>query len=164
MTKKELTIIGNNALVEVAGIKNIPAKVDTGADSSSIWASNININKQNQLEFVLFAPGYELYTGDPIIAEEFSARHVRNSTGDPSIRYCATLTVKIKKRKIRATFTLADRSRNRFPILIGRKTLQNKFLVDVSKVAVPRPSTPRSAALQAELRSNPQTFHQKYMS
>lgn len=164
MTKKELTIIGSNALVEVAGIKNIPAKVDTGADSSSIWASSIKINDQNQLEFVLFAPGYELYTGECIVTEEFDVRRVRNSTGDSTIRYRAALSAKIKNRKIRANFTLADRSHNHFPILIGRKTLQNKFLVDVSRVAIPRPAMLTPAALRAELKSDPKTFHQKYMS
>lgn len=163
MSKKELTIIGNNVLISVGGIDKIPAKVDTGADSSSIWASDIIVNKQGQLEFTLFAPGYKLYTGEKIIADQYTARQVRNSTGDVSLRYQVTLPTKIQGRIIRARFTLADRSSNRFPVLIGRKTLQNKFLVDVSKVAVARPSTFDNTGLNHELTKDPQAFHQKYM-
>ena len=66
MMKKELKIIGANALITVAGIKGIPAKVDTGASLSSIWASNVHVNDQHQLEFTLLAPGHELYTGEVI--------------------------------------------------------------------------------------------------
>lgn len=160
---KELTIIGNNVLVQIAGIGKIPAKVDTGADSSSLWASNIQINGAGKLEFTLFGPSSPLYTGERIVAEKFSVRQVRNSTGDVHVRYCVLLTMKVKNRKIKTWFTLANRSRNRFPVLIGRKTLQNKFLVDVSKVAVPRPETFDNGSINAELLRNPQAFHQKYM-
>jgi len=160
---KSLTIIGNNALVTIAGIKNIPAKVDTGADSSSIWASNIRINDNNQLEFTLLGPDSPLYTGERITVSDFSVQQVRNSTGDVKIRYRVPLTMKVKNRAIQAFFTLSDRSRNRFPVLIGRKTLQNKFLVDVSKVSVPRPSTFQNADLIAELTADPKAFHEKYM-
>ncbi len=163
MTTRDLTIIGNNALVTIAGIKNIPAKVDTGADSSSIWASDIKINAAGQLEFSLLGPSNPLYTGERVTADSFFVQQVRNSTGNVGIRYRVPLVIKIKGRKIQASFTLANRSRNRFPVLIGRKTLQNKFLVDVSKVAVPRPATLENGDLNAELTADPHKFHQKYM-
>lgn len=163
MTTKDLTIIGNNALVAIAGIKNIPAKVDTGADSSSIWASDIRINAAGQLEFALLGPSHPLYTGERIVIDDFSVQQVRNSTGDVKIRYRVSLPMKVKNRKIQAFFTLADRSRNRFPVLIGRKTLQNKFLVDVSKISIPRPATLENDDLNSELAADPHKFHQKYM-
>lgn len=162
-TDKKLTIIGNNALVAIAGIKNIPAKVDTGADSSSVWASDIKINDAGQLEFCLLSPDSSLYTGERITVDDFSVQQVRNSTGDVKLRYRVSLPMKVKNRKIQAYFTLADRSRNRFPVLIGRKTLQNKFLVDVSKIAVPRPSTFENTELNTELSADPKAFHKKYM-
>lgn len=161
--KKPLTIIGNNTLVTIAGIKNIPAKVDTGADSSSIWASDVSVNQNNQLEFTLLGTNHPLYTGERIVSDDFTVQQVRNSTGDVKIRYRVKLTMKIRDRKIQTFFTLSDRSRNRFPVLIGRKTLQNKFLVDVSKISVPRPSTFRNTELAAELAADPQAFHEKYM-
>ena len=42
--KTDLGIIGSTEYVEIAGIKKVPAKVDTGADSSAVWASNISPN------------------------------------------------------------------------------------------------------------------------
>lgn len=159
----EKTIIGNNVLVAIAGIKHIPAKVDTGADSSSVWASEIEVNSNGQLEFCLFAPQSPFYTGERITATDFTIKQVRNSTGDVTIRYQVPLSITIKRRRVRANFTLADRSRNRFPVLIGRKTLQNKFLVDVSKVALPRPSTFDNQQLTQELTADPHQFHKKYM-
>lgn len=162
-TSQPKTIIGNNVLVTIAGIKDIPAKVDTGADSSSVWASDIHINHEGQLEFCLFAPQSPFYTGEHITVEDFTAMQVRNSTGDVTIRYQVPLSIKVKRRRVRAKFTLADRSRNRFPVLIGRKTLQNKFLVDVSKISVPRPSTFNNHELAQELTADPHRFHQKYM-
>lgn len=163
METRNLKIIGNNTLVEVAGIQKIPAKVDTGADSSSIWASQITINDQNQLEFCLFDKESPFYTGEVLTASEFWVKQVRSSNGQVAVRYVVPLTIKVKGRKIRARFTLSDRSKNRFPILIGRKTLQNKFLVDVSKIRISRSETFDNRSLSDELARNPQAFHKKYM-
>ncbi len=164
MSKRDLKIIGNNAFVEIAGIKNIPVKVDTGADSSAIWASRIRMNEENYLEFCLFGPKSPLYTGETLVAKQYNVKQVRSSNGQVSIRYSVPLKLKIEGRTIRADFTLANRARNRFPILIGRKTLQNKFLVDVSKVRIPRPPTFDNQRLNNELKSDPHAFHKKYMS
>lgn len=160
---KPLKVIGSTALIKVAGIEKIPAKIDTGADSSSIWASNIHINSANQLEFCLFAPKSPLYTGELISADEFKVQRVRNSTGDIHIRYRVALHTVIKGKKLRINFTLADRSRNNFPVLLGRKSLNNKFLVDVNKTAVKRPAHMDNSDLLAELSEDPRSFHKKYM-
>ncbi len=162
-TVKSLPIIGNNALVTIHNISNIPAKIDTGADSSALWASNLAVTDDGRLEFTLFGPSSPLYTGEKISLKDYSVQQVRNSTGHITLRYRVYLTMKVKNRKIRTNFNLYNRSNNRFPVLIGRKTLQNKFLVDVSKIAVPRPPTLNNVELNAELKANPQAFHKKYM-
>lgn len=160
---KDLPIIGNSVRIKVAGIPHVPAKVDTGATISSIWASDIVLNDQNQLEFCLFAPGSEHYTGERIVADEYKVRNVRNSTGQESVRYLVLLSTVIKGKRLRLSFTLADRSRNDFPVLIGRRALAGKFLVDVSKLGVAYPPHPVNDSLNDELRADPQKFHKKYM-
>lgn len=160
---KSLKIIGSTAYIQVAGIKKIPAKIDTGADSSSIWASEISINSRGELEFCLFAPASPLYTGERLTASDYKVQRVRNSTGDIHIRYRVALPAVIKGKKLRISFTLADRSRNNFPVLLGRKSLNKKFLVDVNQSAVKRPAPMDNTDLAAELAENPQKFHQKYM-
>ena len=47
---KELRTVGSNTIIKVAGIPNVPAKVDTGADSSAIWASDISVNSAGDLD------------------------------------------------------------------------------------------------------------------
>lgn len=158
-----LPIIGNSVRIKVAGISGIPAKIDTGATISSIWASDIRLTSDNRLEFSLFAPESPFYTGERISVDDFKARNVRNSTGHEDVRYLVTLPTTIKGKKIRVSFTLADRSRNDFPVLIGRRALKGKFLVDVSKLGVPYPPRPINGLLNQELAANPQKFHKKYM-
>src|SRR5579884_3393904 len=113
-------------------IKAVPAKVDTGADSSAIWATNIR-ERDGQLTFKLFGKQSPFYTGRHIKTKRYRVVSVRNSFGHSERRYKVYLRLTVAKRTIRASVTLADRAKNRYPILIGRRTLRGKFLVDVKK-------------------------------
>ncbi len=162
-TNFDLDIIGATEFVEIAGIKNIPAKVDTGADTSSIWASKINIEKDGTLNFVLFDNNSPLYTGEKLTSIDYTIKKVRSSHGDTQIRYSVPLELRIGNKILTTKFTLANRSRNNFPVLIGRRTINGNFLVDVSKDAVGyKKKISTSAKLNQEMRENPYEFHQKY--
>ena len=130
---KVLQHIGSKEFVALPGfaIEHIPAKVDTGADYSSIWASDI-AEMDGTLQFKLFGQGSRLYTGQTVTAHEYGVTEVRNSFGDSEIRYTVKMVMNLGGRKTKVNFRLADRSRNRYPVLIGKKTLVGKFLVDVS--------------------------------
>ena len=160
---QNLSIIGSTEYVEIAGIKNIPAKIDTGADTSSIWASHIDMNQDGTLKFVLFAEKSPFYTGKTIKTQKYLAKSVRSSIGEKQIRYRVKLPIKIGNKTLETTFTLSNRSRNNFPILIGRHTLEGNFLVDVSRSSVPRSSREISKRLNQELKANPYEFHRKYI-
>lgn len=129
-----LPIVGRMAYVHLhRGIHNdIPAKIDTGADASAIDASIIRVNDKGELEYVLFRPGYNYYDGTLHTTKNFTIKVVKSSTGHVQIRYTVRIPVYIESKKIIGTFTLTDRSKNMFPILIGAKLLRNKFIVDVS--------------------------------
>jgi len=160
------TIIGRNTRVDFIGLATgIPAKIDTGADSSAVWASQISIDETGVLSFVLFGETSEFYTGKTIKTRDFDVAKVRSSSGQTQIRYRTRLVVKIKSRIIKTWFNLSDRSKNRFPVLIGRQTLNNKFLVDVSRYTFPgkqNRSQPYLGELMVKLRQNPAEFHKKY--
>jgi hypothetical protein len=47
-------------------------------------------------------------------------------------RYKVKLLVVVNNRQIRAWFTLTDRSKRSYPVLLGRNVLHRKFIVDVS--------------------------------
>lgn len=164
-TKKQgkLGIVSSTEYISVGSIDNVPAKIDTGADSSSIWASDIEVDKEGILRFKLFAKKYHLYTGEVIERKEYTVSSVRSSNGMRQIRYCTIIPIKIAGRKIRASLTLANRSKNNFPVLIGRKTISGKFLVDVSRSKVKRPDRPITKNLNKELNENPYEFHKKYV-
>lgn len=154
--QKELTIIGRAERIDFPelDIKRVPAKVDTGADASSIWAENV-VLKEDGLYVVFFSPDSEYYTGlTHIFAKNsYSMTRVSSSFGHKEIRYKLKLKVKIKKRVVRATFTLSDRSEKLYPILLGRKLLNGKFLVDVQKGKPLRAAeAARSEKLKADLK------------
>lgn len=115
------------------GIENIPAKVDTGADGSAIWASGIKL-KDGKLSFYFFAPGSAYYRKRPTETTAFKSTVVKNSFGHKELRFKVKLRVKIgSKRVVAQWFSLADRSRNTYPILLGKNFLKKRFVVDVSE-------------------------------
>lgn len=131
---KRVTTIGSKILVSFPeeAIFDVPAKVDTGADSSSVWASNIE-EKDGVLRYVLFDEKSSLYTGRVIQTTKFTQSRIKNSFGTIEQRYKVTLLISINGIKVRANVTLADRKRNTYPLLIGRRTLKGRFIVDVAK-------------------------------
>lgn len=132
MTKR-LPHIGSRELVSFPdqGHEAVPAKVDTGADYSSVWASEI-VERDGTLEFKLFGRGSSFFSDSLIFVTNYGITEVRNSFGHTEIRYTVKLRVKLGAKVIGVQFRLADRSRNRYPVLIGKQTLSSKFLVDVS--------------------------------
>ena len=132
--QQDLANIGTVEVVNLPeyGIDNILAKIDTGADSSAIWASNI-IQKDGELSFNLFGATSPYFTGEEIKTKKYSIVRIKNSFGHTEIRYKVSIKLKMAGKLIKAQITLSNRANNRFPILIGRRTLKGKFLVDVSK-------------------------------
>lgn len=133
---KSLIIIGRAEHIQLVDFddQNVITKVDTGADISSIWASDV-IEKSGTLSFVLFGPKSPYYSGKVIRLRKPNYRLTRiaNSFGNRELRYVVQLRVRIHGKVIKAAFTLADRSSKIYPILLGRRLLNKKFLVDVSQ-------------------------------
>jgi hypothetical protein len=114
------------------GLENIHAKIDTGAYTSSLHCSSAEV-VNGKLEFVLLDEEHPEFTGMKFTVKKFTQREIKNSFGEAELRYVIKTTIKIFDRKIRAEFTLSDREKLRFPVLLGRKILRNRFLIDVTK-------------------------------
>lgn len=165
MIDQTLQVIGRNVMVSIVGHDScdIPAKVDTGADSSSIWVTNIKMSKFGTLSFTLFGEDSKYYTGEVIKRKAYRVAIVRSSNGQEQIRYRTEIPVKIAGKRVRVAFFLSDRSVNHFPILLGRKTINKKFLVDVSVKEYDKPPfIKRGGSLYKEMLADPYAFHKKY--
>jgi hypothetical protein len=119
-------------------IHGVPAKVDTGAYRSAVHASDIE-EKDGVVSFTLFG-------GHPVCGQmaqrlstsDFSKVVVANSFGHREERYDVRFRVKLGPKVFKAKFTLADRSKKIYPILLGRTMLNRRFLVDTNESAVDR--------------------------
>ncbi|MEO6761352.1 MAG: RimK/LysX family protein [Candidatus Saccharimonadales bacterium] len=133
-THKQLTPIGTTEVIDLLddGIFGVPAKVDTGADFSAIWASDIAV-EGNTLRFRFFSVGSSYYQDKFVSSTSFKKVRVKNSFGDAEERYKIKLRIGIGKRKLTRWFSLADRSNSTYPVLLGKNFLKNTFVVDVSK-------------------------------
>lgn len=129
------TTIGRAEAIQLVdyGPLTVVAKVDTGADISSLGVSDI-VEIDGRLAFKLLSSGHPDYSGEVITLEpgSFSKTRIANSFGQREIRYVIKLRVKLMGRLLRGTFSLADRSTKLYPVLIGRRLLKGKFIVDVS--------------------------------
>ncbi len=119
------------------GLQQVPARIDTGAKTSALWATSIK-EVDGELLYCLFGEDSTFYDGTVQSTRDFTRILVSTSTGQVEERYVVKHLVSLSGRKIRASFTLANRSNQAYPILVGRNVLRGKFLVDV-KQGKPRP-------------------------
>lgn len=133
-------VIGRSELLSFvdADAPRVPAKTDTGAYRSAVHASNISV-----VDGVL---RFELLGGHPVCGtlskqletEDFTQVTVANSFGHEEQRYEVKLKVKLGPKIFHARFTLADRSKKIYPVLLGRKLLNHRFLVDSAETSFDR--------------------------
>lgn len=130
------TTIGATATINFPDLDwhGVPARVDTGAATSSFHCSKVKVierNGQTLLSFVL-----DMKKGGaskPILVSDFKERTVKNSFGQSEQRYIIRTMVEVAGRQVRTQFSLADRFKMSFPVLLGRRLLKGKFIVDVSQ-------------------------------
>lgn len=148
---KEKTVIGRAEKVRfpTLGDSELHARIDTGAKTSSIWATDITETEQG-LCVRLASADYEINAHE-VVFEHYDRVRVASSMGHQQVRYRVKLPVVMYGRRIMATFTLSDRSTQVYPVLIGRSTLRGKFIVDV---ATGNPLLEEERRRSAELQTN----------
>ncbi len=136
--KREKIVIGTVDIIDfgILELEDVPCKIDTGAQTSSLHCSKIRIIERDGKEYLSFRvldPSHEMYSKKKFLTDEFKERKIRNSFGNYEYRYVIRTQVVLFGKKIKAEFTLADRGRMRYPVLIGKKLLNKRFIVDVSQ-------------------------------
>lgn len=132
MEKVKLTI-GRREHIDFPelGLYGITAKIDTGAYTTALHCHDIR-EENGVLYFKLLDPSHPEYTEKEQKFTEYSQKEVKNSFGEIEKRYIIKTVVKMGKKRIKSVISLTDRGTMRYPVLIGRKLLKNRFIVDVS--------------------------------
>ena len=130
---KLLPVIGWRELVQLPdlGLRHLPAKIDTGARTSSIHAEVLEEFERDSERFVRFSVDFP----EPRLKQVCEAVHVdirgvTSSNGETQRRYVIKTPLRIGDTEFRAEISLADRSDMKFPMLIGRSSLRRRFVVD----------------------------------
>lgn len=130
-TPKPLPIVGWRELVDLPGISltGIPAKIDTGARTSSLHARVIDDYERDGEHFVRFAVDWDdiAHEGEAV---KVDTRGITSSNGETQSRFVIKTPLRIGTVQFRAELSLADRSDMKFPMLIGRTALRRRFVVD----------------------------------
>ena len=119
-----------------AGIADLETKTDTGAYNSAIdccFAEETTDEKGCKiLRYILLNEKHPLYTGKVRRTKKYKKKVVRSSNGIETPRYQVQLKIQLKGVQYKTRFNLSDRSKMRYAVLLGRKFIAKRFLVDVS--------------------------------
>lgn len=127
----EKTVIGrfDKADFPALHLNDIAIKVDTGAYTSSIHCENIR-EEDDLLLCTFLDDEHPLYNGKEFTFKDYDIVFVRSSNGIIQKRYQVESTIKIFNKVYKISLSLSSRQEMRFPVLIGRKFLTKKFIVD----------------------------------
>lgn len=140
--------IGRKDIVDFPAfeLEHVPVKIDTGAYSCSIHCTSIRHVKtadSDCLEVVFLDPQTRGYTGETQRFLNFRTKIVKSSNGVAEERFFVEGNVVLFGESIETLFSLTERSGLRNPVLLGRRLLNKRFLVDTSKTKCSYKAAPR---------------------
>ncbi len=127
-------IVGRKESLSILDLElfDLDAKVDTGADSNALHCDHIEINN-NEVSFTLLDEVHPSYHGKRITLPIYKIKKVKSSNGEVQERPSVKVTIEFYGKKYKSVISLTNRADMKFPMLIGRRFLSERFLVDVSK-------------------------------
>ena len=127
-------MIGKSEVIDFPdlGLYGIQAKIDTGAYTTALHCHDIHV-KDNVLYFKFLDPTHPTYSERQQQFREFGQKDIKNSFGEVEKRYIIKTRVRIGRRVIKSVISLTNRGTMRYPVLIGRKLLKRRFIVDVEQ-------------------------------
>ncbi len=137
-------------LLEPDGIP-LKAKLDTGARTSSLQADRIELFTRDNKKWVRFHMQLEDANGKKheLTVERPRVRRVRikEHEGEYDRRPVVEMSFCIGNERHSTEFTLVDRSRFIYPVLLGRRFLEGFAAVDASQTFTRKPYCPTSTPL-----------------
>ena len=142
MSNNHPTLIGWKESIDLPewGIIDITAKADTGARRSAIDVEHIVELPGGQVQFEVAANRRTGQLRRTIVAKIAHQTHVRSSNGQQHERYFVETSVRVGEVTKKIELSLSNRKHMQCRMLLGRKALENDFLVDCSNIYVTRPN------------------------
>ncbi|WP_299065024.1 RimK/LysX family protein [uncultured Polaribacter sp.] len=117
-------------------LTDIDVKIDSGAYTSSIHCSNIEeitVDDSTFIRFKLLDPDHDLYNNKEFTFKNYASKVVKSSNGISETRFMIYTEIIMFNDKFPIYLTLSERKDMKFPILLGRKFLNKKFVIDTAK-------------------------------
>lgn len=148
-TRDGKLIVGETENVWLDSVNDVfPARIDTGATTSSLSAKDITVFERDGQRWVSFSLAHEGVV-EELTVETPLVRYVRirqASADDTDRRPVVALTMHIGKLSEKTEFTLTDRSQMAYPVLLGREFLKDIAVVDIARQNVQgTPKRPKAA-------------------
>lgn len=132
-------VIGSSELVRVLpGNVVLGSRIDTGAETTSINAIDMQLFERDSREFVSFRLNNDENSSlieEPVLKYVKIKRHAGESQSRPVIK----LRLILGGHEKVVLVTLTDRSKFKYPLLIGRNFLRDLYIVDVSESMTSKP-------------------------
>ncbi|QTD37726.1 ATP-dependent zinc protease [Polaribacter batillariae] len=117
-------------------LSEIDVKIDSGAYTSSIHCSDIqeiSVNGEPFIQFTLLDPEHPFYNHTKFKFKNYASKIVKSSNGIAEKRFMIHTKIVIFNKTFPIYLTLSERKDMTFPVLLGRKFLNKKFVIDTAK-------------------------------
>ena len=129
-----MEVIGHIETVDIPGLElfALDSKIDTGADSCSMHCDDIEVEGE-KVTFTLHDEVHPAYHGKRLTLPIFKIKRVKSSNGKSEERIFVKSLLKLGCKTYEAEISLTNREKMMYPMLIGRRFLSHRYLIDVSR-------------------------------
>lgn len=121
---------------EKLNLNEIEVKIDSGAYTSSFHCHKIERmvkEGENWVKCNFLDPDHEMFHEKEFCFPIHKTRRVKSSNGMVEERYSIVTDITIFQKTYPIELTLTERPDMKHPVLLGRKFLSKKFIIDTSK-------------------------------
>lgn len=136
--KAKKIIIGRKDVAdfEKLDLYGIEVKIDSGAYTSSFHCHKIEKVNRDGVELIkckFLDPSHQQYHEKEFCFDNFKMRTIKSSNGLVEERVSINTEITIFRKKYPIELTLAERIEMKHPVLLGRKFVSKRFLIDTSR-------------------------------
>lgn len=131
-------IIGRKDIAdfEKLDLYGIEVKIDSGAYTSSFHCHKIETITKDGVEHIkcnFLDPNHPQYHEKEFWFDDFKMRSIKSSNGSVEERVSILTEITIFRKKFPIELTLTERIEMKHPVLLGRKFISKRFLIDTSR-------------------------------